>query len=688
MPENLNPRIVELLAWHGHSGGGVHVPFQSSSNPLGSVIETPLVRRLRALASEIAENQTSRPRWIFLVGGPGNGKSETVQDFLTYLDASLGLNGALCNILAQRFTQPGLLPRKVEVLPSDLGSAAATFAAKIGRLIIIQDATATENALGDAAEELAHDITDLLTTPDTPPLPVFVACANRGLLSRAMNEAYRNYGADNETTTLLASVIQASSLGRETLAGRKPCWPLQSDDRFACWPLDIDSLLVGDNDLIPMEEMLGHAIDPLFWEAQGRCLDCSSRDICPFRSNAASLREDGPRDNLLTSLRHGELARGQRWSFRDAFSLIAELLAGQWDDFSDIGHPCAWVHQRASSIGSSTPDTIALLDLALHLYHHALFSRGQFARIASDFQSRIGSSSSQPLTMAIFEGLALSDETQSTKPIREVLARDYARLDPAIVTHADPVHAVRAVEEAFCQSVEQGIISCQAHSLPRVEEMLLYQFDRAEHEWDLLGRGSSTAVAAVCVLRKTAGMIAKRSVGSRLGYHALQEWLQDYEACLRDPARLAIVRTALQPLFGQQAFSFNLVEILGQPTAEAQSLVSLQGPQSGIRAQPAPIGNASTPGHDVPCIEISDLDYRIPLTFEFYMALRLRKDGCAGSSLPASVRAALDRVRHRYAGSLCRNEDPFVEGLATIRLSDGKTVGIVTAGSDPSLLDG
>jgi hypothetical protein len=82
MPANLNPQVVDLLSWHGHSAGGVHVPFQARPNPVGQVIETALVRRLRTLAGEITANATSKPRWIFLVGGPGNGKSETVQDFL------------------------------------------------------------------------------------------------------------------------------------------------------------------------------------------------------------------------------------------------------------------------------------------------------------------------------------------------------------------------------------------------------------------------------------------------------------------------------------------------------------------------------------------------------------------------------------------------------------------------------
>ncbi len=686
MPNNLNPRVTELLTWHGHSGGGVHVPFQATSNPLGTVIQTPLVQRLRTLATVIASNPASRPRWVFLVGGPGNGKSETVQDFLTHLDAALDLNGALCDALRQRFTRPGVLPRKVEILPEVLGESAGLFATNVGRLIVVQDATATETALGNAAEELANDIADLFTITDNSPVPVFVACANRGLLARAMNHAFHTYGP--EINALLANVIQASSLGRETLAGRRQCWPLESDPRFCCWPLDVDSLLVDQGSQPPFEQMLQSATALDHWEVAGRCEDCDSRDLCPFRKNAAWLRDSVTRSNLVTLLRRGELARGQRWNFRDAFSLVAELTIGQWSDFEDAQHPCQWVHNTSAAALPPSNDVAAAIALALHLYPHALFGNQYLADLARLFLDRFNQPGIlQPATAALLNSLAVSRKEQSTKPIREVIVRDYGRLDPATVTHQDQGHVIRLVEEAFCQSVQQGTMAARQHSLADAEELLLQHFDSAEGEWDLLGRASVSATAAVCLLRKLAGMIAKRSIGTRAGYHALDELLAEYEASLRDTTRLGAVRNALQPLLGHQGFIFNLVEILGQPTAESAALITLNGPQPGIRTQPAPQATANSPGHDVPCIEIRDLDYRIALTFDFYMALRLRRDGCAGSSLPASVRAALDRVRHRYAGALCRNEDPFIEGRASINTA-GAAIGIAAPGTQPGLDQG
>lgn len=689
MPANLNPQAVDLLSWHGHASGGVHVPFQARPNPIGRVIDTMLVRRLRTLAEGIAGDATSQPRWIFLVGGPGNGKSETVQDFLSELDSRLGLNGALVEALRSQFTQPGLLPRKVEIDATSLQGGSEAFASKVGRLIVVQDATATESAAGNAAKELADDLADLFTCPPGPPLPVFVACANRGLLARCMNEAVRSFGENNEVSRLLASVIQAASLGLETLAGRKPCWPLEPDHRFACWPLDVESLLAGDADYAPLWQVIREAVDANRWETPGACQDCDSRDLCPFRQNAEWLRDDTTRENLLKLLRRGEIARGKRWNFRDAFSLVAELLVGQWSDFEPAAHPCEWVHANRARASANPPDPTGVLALAAQLYPNSMFRAGYTKQAAGAYLQQLDRRSSTaqvpPITKSVVDGVAAIGALASAKPIREMLAHDYRRLDPANYTPVDPTHPLRAIEDAFCQSVAQGYAKAQP-SLPSAIEALLFDLlGKAEEEWNLLGRESALANSSVCLLRKLAAIFAKRSVGVRSCYHALAEHLTDYEASLRDPARLATIRAALKPLLGDTGPRFNMLEILGQPTAESTPLVSLHAPVQGMRVLPAPVATDSTPGHDVPCIAFTQPAYHVPLTFDFYLALQLRKEGCAGGSLPANVRAALDRIRHRSSGELCRDDDKFVDGQASIVLETGHQLVLSTPGGVPTL---
>lgn len=669
MPRNVNPWTNQLLSWHGHDRGGVRVPFQTTSRPLPAIIETDLIRKLRALATQLSQNDPTAPRWIFLVGGPGNGKSETVEDFLRTLDTEVGLAGNLVNHLSQVFAPGRLLQRRVEVQPSHVAPGEDLFRRAIGRLILIQDATTTDDPQSDAAFLLARDLVDLYTTNETPS-PVFVVCANRGLLARAINEASKEYGADNEITKLLGEIIRASGLGIEALSrDRKPCWPLASNSRAACWPLDLESLLESNSGRSsPLADILSTATDQTQWEAAGRCVDCDAREICPFRQNASWLRRQDRATFLIHILRRGELSTGQRWNFRGLFSLVSEIAVGQWHDFDGFRNPCEWVHSQADRLAddNSLDAVEGAYRLARRLYHQALFAALPFAEVARTLQS--DPTTAQPRSGRIL-ALLTASPAGSLKHIREYLLTQYATLDPAVATPSSATHILRSIEDEYSQSVQLGNDKF-ADNLAPAESNLLWFLERAESEWDPLGRASLKAARISHLLRRVAATLVKRAVGVALGHHANEEFLDDYAAALRDRQRLNRLTAGLQSLLGTANFQFDIVESFGQPQAERLSSLQLVGPQAGLRAEIAPRTTAMSPGHDVPCFEITSTMYRIPITFDLFLALRLRQAGCAGSSLPASVRASIDRVRHRYAGTLCRTTDKFLDQTVSIEITN------------------
>lgn len=190
----------------------------------------------------------------------------------------------------------------------------------------------------------------------------------------------------------------------------------------------------------------------------------------------------------------------------------------------------------------------------------------------------------------------------------------------------------------------------------------------------------------VQTLRRQASVIVKRSLGTRLGYHANETYLTEYELSLRSPALLRTLKDVLQSLLGKQEFVFDMVESFGQPRSEQERIITLSSSLPGIVLRPAPNTTETTPGHDVPRFEVGGTKQRVPITFDFYYALRLRKEGCANSSLPASVRAAIDRVRHLHAGALCRQDDKFVDGTTKIKLRGSVEISIIEPGTSPSLV--
>ena len=74
---------------------------------------------------------------FFLVGGPGNGKSEAVEVFLRELDTLANSQGELINTVAQKFSLDPISPRRVEITSSELQET--ILQERIRRLIIIQD---------------------------------------------------------------------------------------------------------------------------------------------------------------------------------------------------------------------------------------------------------------------------------------------------------------------------------------------------------------------------------------------------------------------------------------------------------------------------------------------------------------------------------------------------------------------
>ncbi len=691
MPQERAEWVTKLLSWHGHDRGGVRVPFQDAEDrPIPTTIETSLVLRLNALADAIAAGERSVPRYIFLVGGPGNGKSEVIQSFLVRLDKSLGLNDELVAVLRQEFSPAPLLRRQVEIFPDMLAARQERFRTAVGRLVVIQDASATDTAFGQAARELVSTIADVLTTSEDPP-PVFLVCVNRGIFAHALRNAFYEWGPNSEVAVLLGDLIRASSLGLEALApdaSRPSCWPLDSHATVACWPMDFESLLEpGDNRPSAFEQMLRATLLDDTWLSPLTCTQCASQNYCPFRQNLLWLTDDQYRSSLHDILRRGELSSGQRWNFRDLFSLVAEIMIGDWSDFGS-NHPCEWVHAHADILASAVTNrdlkASGAYQLVRHLYPQALFSTpitNDASETCAQYASQSNHRVSYEIAMTVGESLP-----NVSRHIRKLLEKNYSPLDPAEHTPEDFEHPIAQIEEAYSQSVAQGNESLGALGFPVsiLESTLLQLMADAENEWNILTRAWARTGIVLRFLRKTACMVAKRSIGTRWGFHAGDRYLKEYQDAIVNQASLTKVAPFLAPLFGGDKFRLDLLESFGQPQTDGEGRVVLVAKRPGLRPFKAPAGTDKVPRHDVPYFEVRDLDVRIPITFDLYLALRLRQEGCAGSSLPASVRAAIDSVRHRYAGRACRDYTSFSYQESRIEIAGYGSVGLEDESASPT----
>jgi hypothetical protein len=457
----------------------------------------------------------------------------------------------------------------------------------------------------------------------------------------------------------------------------------------------MESLLLpptaGGLPISPVGQAILNAVEVDKWETTGDCADCDDADLCPFRTNAEWLRDGNTRQHLLVLLRRGELASGRRWTFRDTFSLVAELLVGQWDDFTGHQHPCDWVHAQATDTrdAQSRPAEAlsSTLDLVRRLYPQAMFPLS----LASALPRTVEQTANQRgfyCTLAANESVSRTVVGASTH-IRELLSTTISdRLDPAALSPHDQGHPLGLLEDGYSQSVELGNEGWPLQlAMAPAEEIVLHLLAQAEAEWDPLSRESAQVGVALRFLRVIASSLAKRSAGARLGRHRNEDYLGAYDAAIRDETALEELTDGLRSLLGDSVFQFDALESFGQPHSDTECLVTLEGPSVPIDPiLPAPQGDATKPAHDLPAISISD--HTMPLTFDLYTALRLRQDQCASSSLPASVRASIDRIRHLYAGELCRDTDSFVRSRARFEVAGHGRITIPRRGEVPRFRSG
>jgi hypothetical protein len=438
----------------------------------------------------------------------------------------------------------------------------------------------------------------------------------------------------------------------------------------------------------PVEQAILCAVDMERWEQAGQCQACAHGVLCPFACNASLLRDQHRRRALLSVMRRGELATGQRWTFRDVFSLAAEIVVGQWTDFDDADSPCDWVRMMAELLArddaSAADQARAAYRLLMRLYPHALFATQPTMPLDSACQET-AEQKGLHITLAINDAIS-ARRPDASKHIRELLSLLAPWVDPALASPRDRAHPLAAIEDAYSQSVALGNASWPvAEPMTAVEQRFFALAQEAESEWDPLGRESEQAMQALRMLRCACSVVAKRSVGVRMALHANEDHLGEYEASIRDQRRLLAVRDILRQLLGDGGFRFNMLQSFGQPEADREWMVTLRGTAVAIRpVVPAPVGTEELPAHDLPCIEIGN--DRVPLTFDLFLALRLRQSRCVGSSLPATVRTAIDRVRHLRGGALCRDKREFVEQGVQFDLRGHGRVVLMTESDVPEFM--
>lgn len=684
-----------LMRWAGQRDGGVRKPFESDSGrPAGKQFKTPVVTRLRGWVDALVTDGAPVPRAILLVGGPGNGKTDAVEGCIGYLDERLGAGGSLISAFSEAFdvADDQLPPRKVVVdlarLPCRVPSGLNT------SLALVQDATQGEPGLGRRAEELL--LTELDELLDEGNSHLYLCCVNRGILANAAAQAAER-GHHGEALALLERVTEAVTSGPPARA----CWPLEDFPRFAAWPMDVESLVTAprqhESDTV-LHGILRAALDADRW---GACVhDLGPR--CPFCRNRILLSDERRLDALVRVLRYYELATGQRWTFRDLYSLVAYLLVGERDELKVKGKlldPCEWAAWQLDQAGSgrkgSPEQTDAPYFLVSRLYHHRLFPRWPTLARGTylDARKRIFKAATSNEGLDLANGFfryatkagMVSARAAGNVPerVRGPLAR---YLDPAqcagLVTLFEKggnKQTVADVETCFNQSVDAGarFVDSQVEPLERDVFKLLSLVDDALSEDRFGSLDSRHAQLLQSAVRQFACRLAKRSLGSRYGACKDIGHLQAYEIVCDDVSTLNDVRKQLRRLLNDGAgrFKAGLATTFGQPVAlRARDVAVHLNTSVSIKEWSKQVAD-DRPVESLPYLLVGN--HYVPLTFGFFKAMRDVVSGMHQASLPAEIYSLLDRVKATVAGTMVRDSDLLDEEAVIVLGSGGDQIDIV-----------
>jgi hypothetical protein len=686
----------DLVEWAGHHSGGVKRLFDSKSGRPGKdLLRTSLIFKLESWSQQIAAQTPGTPRLLLLVGGPGNGKTEAIEHTIHCIDKELAADKKLVNALARSFLPEAgkTVPRIVDV---DAGSLASP--PRKLELRIVQDASTTAGHEGKLAPQLL--IEELLAFGEGQDSQHYLCCVNRGVLDDALI-----YSIDNnllEASALLEAVTRSVSLSAKSPS----CWPLTGFPYVAVWPMDAESLMMSPGrDLTPPASLLlEHVTRPDSWPISGKCAAGTS---CPFCHSKDLLSNQENRTGLLQVLRWYELSSGKRWSFRDLFSLLSYLLAGNRPTNSgQQGGPCDWAKHtiEQDKVGQaarlpSRQQLTGVFRLAASGYQHALFHRWD-AESAGSLRQGIkdlgleeaGSETRALLGLQYF----LEERKDSYLPatISSLLDNVVDLLDPAL---ASPNAEVRVsarrhvllgeLDSRFSRSLSGGLDF--VHKFPVL----------SPPELDLLGRlaKSDNFLSSAAVRRKNpaaasriqriirdfACRLVRRSICTLSAVVADAKILQAFQQVVEDDQKgerlFEVAKQVKNLLNNGQDFEISLTTTFGQPLPPQERQATLIVPARQVRV--LPLSLEGRPKSPICFLEVGSgqSSQAFALTYDLFKAVKELEQGLSPAALPRTVIALLDTTKARLSGPIVR--DPEVLLDARIRIgSKGTEIGRAWSG--------
>ena len=517
---------------------------------------------------------------------------------------------------------------------------------------------------------------------------VYLCCVNRGVLDDALIHAIET--GNWEAKDLLEAIVQAVSLAPDAPS----CWPLTGYEDIAVWPMDAETLVecIDGATRAPAHSIVGWAIDGSRWPEAGAC---SAGALCPFCTSRKILAGTREFEALLRMLRWFELGSGKRWAFRDLFSLVSYLLAG-----NGVGKrgatidPCLWAGDLAEAdkqaeMGAKPGrDTSpALFHLMSAQYQHALFHRwdsGSASILGQDIKELRLRDDNTAVGLHYFIQSQKSGNLPA--PIEGLMASFVDLLDPALASpdarvvlwRAPDGIRLRDFDERFSRSVQEGLDFAISHrALSQVERSLLSRLAELDERLVLPGvrrKRPTSASRLQRYIRDFASRVFRRSVGARQAivpdmdtFSAFQKVVADADGSGHELVEAA--RQVEDLLNRGDRFEVSLTTTFGQPLPPERARAVLVVSRRHVSTRNVDYSGRPPPALSFLDVGLGESFQPIALTFELFKSVKDLSMGLSPASLPRSVLALLDTTRARMAGAIVRER--IVQDRPQIMLGEG-----------------
>lgn len=648
-----------LFSWGNSGNYSISRSSDIGSGWQKSPLKTRLITQLESLADGISDGKVPPQCNIFLVGGPGNGKTLAAIHFLRRL----------------------LKDKYAEIPPSETGSVDVDFSngsTPIKRLRYIEDASAGQDNNAIYTRFIA-DIDEYVLSPQ--PGTLFLCCVNRGILATVLVKiAKHEIEASTETKKFIATLSSVVSPD----ATPKALWPFEPERNIYIHPMDEESLLepIGDRHPVAID-----ILNEICAEDDGRCLSCLNAEKCPIHANIAALQDEKRRESLLKIMRYYEIVASKRFSFRDLFSVFSQLVVGTPYEYVINGkktNPCKWVEKQIDlSVSNLREDRIAgLFALSSMFYSNRLFGtwddlKGPAKQLLSSIKgSKIASIKAVvPIIQAILSIIRRSMNASA----QNYLPKCAAMLDPSLQETTaigdgveNSVGKIRLYEDAFCKSLTLGIntfLDDGYYPLSIVERDLFLEVRNIEQDQNILDMPVSdpefqNVQVILSMLRVVLARMAKRSIGAFDAFVYAGDRLDEYRAMLDNNSKYPnlaakkrkLCSTIQRHLFPDGLFSCSMLATLGQTEPDEGNGFFMKNSRP-VRFTISASGSGDSIIRNLLFVREPSLGLSIKVNFDIYSALVDLQNGMKPASLPARINDIFDGVKLRIQGRLCHNWD-------------------------------